>query len=96
MTACIANQRIKYIKVQWTPSLEHLRHRNQAEVKIWAAIFLITCKHADARAAGRGFYVHAMAMTKTTREGDVKPGQSSMVRPRQNETERENQGIVVP
>ena len=47
MAACIANQMIKYIKVHWTPSLEHLRHRNQAKVKIWEAIFLIKCKHAD-------------------------------------------------
>jgi hypothetical protein len=34
------------------------------------AISLLESKHADYSAAGRGSYVHAMAMTKTTREAD--------------------------
>jgi hypothetical protein len=35
------------------------------------AISLLESKHADLDAAGRGDYVHAMAMTKTTREADL-------------------------
>ena len=40
--------------------------------------FYINRKHALVEGGWKGVYVHAMAMTKTTREGDVEPGNSSV------------------
>jgi hypothetical protein len=48
------------------------------------AISLLESKHADLNAAGRGDYVHAVAMTKTTREADLDIWQSSMTPTKDN------------
>jgi hypothetical protein len=61
---------IKYIKVQVciSRSSSSLGGNRKGFKK---AISLLESKHADLDAAGRGDYVHAMAMTKTTREADL-------------------------
>lgn len=51
-------------------SLEHLRHENQAKRDVGEAIFLIKVSMPTEKRQEGEFYVHAMAMTKTTREGD--------------------------
>ena len=54
-------------------SLE-MRQKNNGK-----AISLLESKHADLEAAGRGCYVHAMAMTKMTRETDLAFWPSSII-----------------
>lgn len=62
-------EQVRYIRLQRfvsRASSSHIRgQENSAD-----AISLLESKHADCIAAGRGSYVHAMAMTKTTREAD--------------------------
>jgi hypothetical protein len=48
------------------------------------AISLLESKHTDLSAAGRGDYVHAVAMTTTTREADLDIWQSSMTPTKEN------------
>jgi hypothetical protein len=55
---------------------------------IQEAISLLESKHADLNTAGRGDYVHAMAMTKTTRDADLDIRQSSIVPPRKPKVDR--------
>jgi hypothetical protein len=77
-------------------SLEHLRHLRVQE-NSEEAISLLESKHADLIAAGRGSYVHAMAMTKTTREADLCIARTArVIRPKMTKHEKLCEGIVVP
>jgi hypothetical protein len=77
-------------------SLEHLRH-SKVQENSEGAISLLESKHADLVAAGRGSYVHAMAMTKTTREADLCIAETARaIHPKIREQEKSCEGIIVP